>query len=193
MGFLSKTGRLFALPFIKPLEQIKVTSEQIKSDFSRYKHLKEIRLETIEAQRLEHMARVNSPEWQGFRPTEDEIKNPLLIKDPYLRFKVVSETQCATEESLEVQRVAIARTKVAAMVLACIFLLLSVIGMVFLPFGLLILVEFALFVAVVFSLSTCFSSALMQSQIEQKKLMPFFELMARRDFFSYLFKGPYGG
>jgi hypothetical protein len=58
LGFFSKTGRFLAYPIIRPLEQMRDSSAQVRGDYANLKAIKEKRRAQIEEQRIAYKGKV---------------------------------------------------------------------------------------------------------------------------------------
>lgn len=187
MGFLRSTGRFLFYPVIRPAEQAKESFGLIKNDLEKLRVSREARLARIEVERAEHLERIKQDDWTGYKPTEAELKNPKLIKDHFLRFEILYESNGWDENQLLEQLTAVRLAKRVGSVMAVFLMAAGVVSMVFVPVWLLLVTGPLLLTGSAIGFATAMKHGLFQAQLEARKLLPFSEFVARPDLVSYLF------
>lgn len=188
MGFFSSIGKVLAYPIIRPVEQLRLSVTQTRSDLSRLRQIREENEELIRLEREAHTQLVNDPSWNGYKPTQRELNDPSLIKDPYMRFDVLYKMHGWDEESLKQQMVAVRRTKTTSSWMSAVLLLCALWGLFALPVYAVILVCPLLVTGSAVAIASAVKHAIFQAQLQERKLMNAKEVMARPDLIQFLFK-----
>lgn len=191
MGIFKSIFRSVAYPIIRPAEQAKSSFTHIKGDLEALKELRARRSLQAEQDRQAHLELVQSDGWEGYKPTEQELINPMLIRDPFKRFEVMYALNGWDEPALAVQLSAAKRTKRVSAYTSIFLLIVGLasgyLNYMYSPVWMLVLTSASLMTGGAIGFASSVKYAIYQAQMESRKLMSFKELMSRSDFFSYLF------
>jgi len=186
MGFLKGSLRFLAYPILRPLEQAREEAGKVKKDLAELREARARRAKVSEEE-IQEFVRRQADRGGKFNPTEEELRNPLLVKNPKARFEVLYQLNGWTEESLLEQLTSVRLTKRTAAVLTVGMLIAGTASLLFAPvWSLLILVPASLTGGAV-TLAQSLRFALFQSQLEQRSLHSLPALLSRPDLFRYLF------
>lgn len=180
MGLFSKVGRLILYPALKPVEQLKEASEQIKKDLAasrqaRSKHNADL------AERARQFAQDGQAQL-----TEEQLLNPQLITDPRRRFEALYQLNAWTPQELEEQLVAARRARRFALAAGAALVIGALANLIFSPVWLLLILSPCLFVGCVLCLVNSFKYGLFQWQIEDRCLYGPKDYMSRPDFLQHI-------
>ena len=187
MGAFSFLAKSLAYPLTRPAKQAKDSYAQIKGDLSNLKEARELRAIKAKEDLQAHMERIQDPDWKGVKPTEAQLQNPALIKDPFIRFEVLYSVNGWSPETIAIQLKAVKLTKVAASYSSVFMLLGGIVSLIFLPVWMVIILGPILLTAGAIGFASAVKHAIYQFQLENRKLIGFSELSSKPDFISYLF------
>lgn len=187
MGVFSFLAKSMVYPLTRPAKQAKDSYEQIKGDILSLKEAREFRVTKAQEDLRAHLERIKDPNWEGAKPTQDELLNPALIKDPFIRFEVLYSVNGWTPETLKKQINAVKLTKISASYSSVFILFIGIVSLIFLPVWMVLILGPILLTAGAVGFASAVKHAIYQFQLENRKLIGFSELSSRSDFISYLF------
>jgi hypothetical protein len=174
-GAAKSTLRWFALPIVRPLEQVAESTAAIRADMERVRLLREQRKLTL----AEERAAIE----------EGDLCDPAKIKNPSQRFQAYYKLRGWTEDELTAQLGAFKITKRACVIACSLLLLVAVGGLFVLPGVVQLLMAPVILTLASAMLAMAFRYGLLQSQLEERRLHSARDYLARADFFRHVFWG----
>lgn len=186
MGLLRGLGRFFALPVIRPFEELKKGFKDIKRDLDATRRRRALREERIQQEGAEHARRLGET-GGDLVLTDEELRDPREIKNPRVRFEAIARQNGWTDEELLAQLTAVRLAKRVAIVSAVLLLVGALALMAIAPLWMAILISPLSGIASALMLASSLRYALFQHQLQQRSLVPLGDLLSRQDLFRYLF------
>lgn len=186
MGIIRGTFRFLAYPLVRTVEQAREETGKVKGDLQKLRELRARRAEKQEQELQEFRERLIDG-GARFVPSEDELRNPKLIKNPKVRFEVLCRLNGWDDDGLLQQLTSVRLTKRAAAVLSLVLLTAGLVSLFFAPVWSLLIIVPATGTGAAVTMAQAMRFALFQSQLERRSLHGFGELLGRPDLFRYLF------
>lgn len=187
MGIIKSVVRFAFYPIARPAEQAKESYGKIKGDIDALRLARAKRAIEHEEELINHIALTENENWEGYKPTEEELRNPLKIKDAYMRFEVLYELNNWNEEELKTQLKAVLLTKRASAYSSAILLLAGLVSLYFMAAWMILIFGPILITGSAVGFASAVKHSIYEIQIENRKLITYKELMSRHDFFKFLF------
>ena len=181
MSVVGKFARMLVYPVVRPMEQIREASGELRVTLAKAKDQREKhRAELAERAKLLEA----NP---GAEVTAEQMMNPALIADPFKRFEVIAELNNWTDPELGEQLVSVRRGKRFAVFAGLIVTTLGLTTILMAPAWIVFVLSPCLVVVVGYSMAQAFKYGLFQFQLEHRALLGGKDYFSQADFFRHLF------
>lgn len=187
MGLFRLLGKNLIYPIVRPAQQAKDSFGQIKADLEKLHQARAERKLRAEQDLKEHLEVVSRDDWEGFAPTEEQLRNPLLIKNPHQRFEVLYQANKWDEASLEEQLIAVRLSKMSAAYMSVAMFCFGFAMYFFMPLVFWMFTAPMVLTGAGVGFAIAIKHGLFQFQIESRKLLGVSEFLSKPDLIHYLF------